>query len=561
MNNFSKAEKLTSKKLLIVILCVVALTAVLAVLAGCGKTERSISLIDLKGTLKIERGEETLDAKPDMELRSGDVLALVEGGSARLKIDDDKFLYLGSSSRVRLAAEGSADASRTTVYVEEGSVLTEVKKKLSDDSSFNVVTPNTTMAIRGTKTLTEVVKDVATGHVQTSNAVLEGQVKIKAVKVKADGTVVSVERDLGAGEGNAFKSSKEELVSQEEMQSIADTGASSNNGIKVEIVSEEEADVVFDVATFNATFLESVKNILIADAEEAAGEDGLSQEEIDAINSQVTEVMSSLDVIREESQKAIDEAQKIENGNSEEPNTSPVPEPVPEPAPSPVPTPEPEPEVAPEQDPKDVDVNLIELDIDNKTTHTHKYEQHTGKAASCTEAGWKAYWVCTECGDTNYTEIPALGHDYSDWSVTVEPYPVYDGENVTGWHVGTKAKTCSRCSDVQEAPVLVTPVLMTEIFGPVTALPIDFFSDFGENPPTDEMTLAEFDTERFWVATPYNRIDDAVVEWVDGGTLIASLKENDTVKIKITVPDELRDVYEDTVITILITGTIETFFD
>ena len=46
--------------------------------------------------------------------------------------------------------------------------------------------------------------------------------------------------------------------------------------------TSEYADVVFDVATFEASFLENVKSILIADAEAASGE-GLSDEELDAI--------------------------------------------------------------------------------------------------------------------------------------------------------------------------------------------------------------------------------------------------------------------------------------
>ena len=176
------------------------------------------------------------------------------------------------------------------------------------------------MAIRGTKTLTQVIEDAVTGHVNTSNAVLEGQVKIKAVKVKADGTVVSVEKDLGAGEGNAFSSSKEELVSQEEMKSIADSGASVN-GIKIEVVSEEDADVVFDVATFEASFLENVKSILVSDAEAASGEDGLSQEEIDSLNSQLDEVMVAFEDISTASQE---EMNRIAAGPEPESGPTPV---------------------------------------------------------------------------------------------------------------------------------------------------------------------------------------------------------------------------------------------
>lgn len=45
----------------------------------------------------------------------------------------------------------------------------------------------------------------------------------------------------------------------------------------------------------------------------------------------------------------------------------------------------------------------------------HDYVDHPGKKATCDEAGYKAYHVCSRCGDSNYEEIPALGgeHDYA----------------------------------------------------------------------------------------------------------------------------------------------------
>ncbi|MBQ6090208.1 MAG: FecR domain-containing protein [Lachnospiraceae bacterium] len=296
---------------------VAIIVALIFIFTGGEDAYRSIKVFEIDGSCTVDRDGDTLDAFKNMSLSSGDSFTVGEGSFARLKLDDDKYVYLEANTKINLTATGTANDSKTMVYIERGSMLTEVKKKLSATSSYDIVTPNTTMSIRGTKTLTQVLEDAVTGHVQTSNAVLEGQVKIKAVKVKADGTVVSVEKDLGAGEGNAFSSNKEELVSQEEMKSIADTGASVS-GIKVEIISEEDADIVFDVATFEASFLENVKSILIADAEAATGENGLSQEQIDAINAQLGEVLESFDVISTESQNAIDAAA------SNEPSYEPV---------------------------------------------------------------------------------------------------------------------------------------------------------------------------------------------------------------------------------------------
>ena len=101
---------------------------------------REITLLELSGTCRVERGGESLAAEEGMALASGDTLITAEGGSARVRLDGDKFLYLGAASRVQITAEGTAACSRTVVFVESGSVMTEVKQKLSDDSSFQIVT-------------------------------------------------------------------------------------------------------------------------------------------------------------------------------------------------------------------------------------------------------------------------------------------------------------------------------------------------------------------------------------------------------------------------------------
>ncbi|MCR5520354.1 MAG: FecR domain-containing protein, partial [Lachnospiraceae bacterium] len=193
-------------------LAIIAIVIALFFIISGGEEEyRSIKVFEINGMCNVERGTDTLKAFKDMSLNSGDRFVVADDGFARLKLDNDKFVYLEAGTRIELYATGTENDSKTRVYIERGSMMTEVKRKLSATSTYDIVTPNTTMSIRGTKTLTQVIEDAVTGHVETSNAVLEGQVKIKAVKVKADGTVVSVEKDLGAGEGNAFSSTKEEL--------------------------------------------------------------------------------------------------------------------------------------------------------------------------------------------------------------------------------------------------------------------------------------------------------------------------------------------------------------
>ncbi|MBP5494373.1 MAG: hypothetical protein J6X97_04690 [Lachnospiraceae bacterium] len=312
---------ITSFALITVLICVFVIHGINKKNTA-NESQRSVKIIDMGGSCQVLRNNDKIDASVNMELYNGDIVEVGDNGFARIRLDEDKLLYLDKGTKIQITATGDAATSKTSIFVERGSLMTEVLNKLLQESSFTVVTANTIMNIRGTKTLTEVIEDAVTGHVQTSNAVLEGQVKIKGVKVKSDGTVVSVEKDLGAGEGNSFSSVKEELVSQEEMKSIADTG-STVSGVTVEVVTEEEADVVFDVATFESSFLESIKNILITDAEISAGEEGLSQEEIDSLNSQLDIVMRAFEEIREASNQKI---LSLADNRNPEPSNNPEPE-------------------------------------------------------------------------------------------------------------------------------------------------------------------------------------------------------------------------------------------
>ena len=84
--------------------------------------------------------------------------------------------------------------------------------------------------------------------------------------------------------------------------------------------------------------------------------------------------------------------------------------------------------------------------------------------ATCTEAGHNGGTHCSVCGIvlTPSTPVAALGHDWSDWSITIEP---------TDTEPGSEHRTCSRCSAEENravpelghthAPVLVETLAST----------------------------------------------------------------------------------------------------
>ena len=137
---------------------VVAAVVLVLLLTGKGKAYRSIIVVEVEGKVSVSRDGNNYDAYPQMKLRSGDGLSVPAGGFARLKLDGDKYVYLEENTVISLQAAGTAANSKTIIYIEQGSMLTEIQKKLSSKSSYDVVTPNTTMAIRGTVTQTIVWK-------------------------------------------------------------------------------------------------------------------------------------------------------------------------------------------------------------------------------------------------------------------------------------------------------------------------------------------------------------------------------------------------------------------
>lgn len=656
MRRSSKSVRRTGTKTVSVILCAVFLFAAATALAGCEKKEesRAISLIELDGAVSIERAGETLDAKRDMALQSGDVIAPAENGSARIKIDGDKFLYLDASSRVQLTAEGTAEAGSTMVYVEKGAVMTEVKRKLGAESSFDVVTPNTSMAIHGTKTLTEVFEDVL-GAIKTSAAIVEGQVKFSTIQKNHTGKPVIVTTSLTVGQGFGVATESKYLLSEDDVKHIADDGKTVN-GETAEETAHEELGSVLETPEFSDEFLTNIVAVLARsrdeDIEEGFTAEGVTEEELNAAINVLNDIIDGkAELPASVEEYIVSQAQPYYS----EPIVVDTPEDESDGKGGSAAAGEPEdggdtlvidgtgeslvniPDNNDDDDDDDNDDgyqapvhvhNLVfhqgkapscldegwadyetcssceyttykklpalghdrehhaakaatctkagwyAYDTCKRCSYTtyrritalgHDKVHHAARAATCTTAGWKAYDTCTRCNYSTIKNLPALGHDFGNWSVETEPYPVYEGEFLTGWHAGTRVKKCSRCPEKKEEAILVTPVLKNELLGTIETLPIDFFSDFGRNPVSAEMTLEEFGTDCFWASSPevegdpFATVDlpGAVVEWTSGSTTISSLKEGDKVNVKITVPTDLKDVYENTVVSITLTGVHE----
>lgn len=190
-----------NKKLIIMIssasiAAIAILVGIFCLLRGKKDSYRIIKIFEWNGSATVTR-EGTGDITPynNMMLESGDDVFL-ESGNMTIKMDEDKYAYVEEDTRFSIKAEGKAENSKTTIDVTSGAITNEIQNKLNDESSYEINTPNSTMAVRGTVFRTEVYYD-DNGICYTKVSVFEGKVVTRLVY--PDGTVSEEETTLEAG--------------------------------------------------------------------------------------------------------------------------------------------------------------------------------------------------------------------------------------------------------------------------------------------------------------------------------------------------------------------------
>jgi hypothetical protein len=84
-----------------------------------------------------------------MVLESGDKISL-QTGIMTIQADDDKFIHLDENTTIQLVASGSSTNSKTSIEILEGGITSDIRNKLSADSTYEINTPNSAMSVRGT---------------------------------------------------------------------------------------------------------------------------------------------------------------------------------------------------------------------------------------------------------------------------------------------------------------------------------------------------------------------------------------------------------------------------
>ena len=143
-----------SKKIIAIIAgAVAAVTAVAVTIVALNRkadTYRLLKMFEFEGTGIVSReGKGDITPYTNMVLESGDKISL-NTGILTIQADDDKFIHLDENTTIQLVASGTSVNSKTAIEIIEGGITSDIRNKLSADSTYEINTPNSAMSVRGT---------------------------------------------------------------------------------------------------------------------------------------------------------------------------------------------------------------------------------------------------------------------------------------------------------------------------------------------------------------------------------------------------------------------------
>lgn len=140
---------------------------------------RLLKMYEFEGTGTVTRaGKGDITPYANMVLESGDKISL-DTGVLTIQADDDKFIHLDEHTTIQLVATGTSANSKTSIELIEGGITSDIRNKLSADSTYEVNTPNSAMSVRGTVFYTYVYE--IDGVKYTRTCCFEGEVTSRLV--------------------------------------------------------------------------------------------------------------------------------------------------------------------------------------------------------------------------------------------------------------------------------------------------------------------------------------------------------------------------------------------
>lgn len=111
---------------------------------------RSVKLEEYEGAVSLTRQGKTIEPYKGVMLIPQDMIETMQDSFASLFVDNDKHLGVKENTRLSINATGTNESGKVTVDLSYGEALFEIENKLNEDSTFEVLTPNAVLSVRGT---------------------------------------------------------------------------------------------------------------------------------------------------------------------------------------------------------------------------------------------------------------------------------------------------------------------------------------------------------------------------------------------------------------------------
>lgn len=135
---------------------------------------RSIKVEQIEGNVELIRKTKSMSLSESMHLYNKDKVSTKKESHSILLLDYDKYAFVEENTKFRIVADGDEAQSKTRIHLDYGAISSEVQNKLDKNSYYEIQTPNSVMAVRGTAFRVEVT--MVHGVYYTQMDVWEGEV-------------------------------------------------------------------------------------------------------------------------------------------------------------------------------------------------------------------------------------------------------------------------------------------------------------------------------------------------------------------------------------------------
>lgn len=149
-------EKPENKKKMYIGAAAIVITLLVLFAVLFAQSGRIVSVFAFAGTTGIKRGRQEeaaqqLDVFEGMRLQSGDLVWTEEASTVTMMVDDDKMVRLEENSEAAFSEISKAKGSQLTcIDLRKGTIVNDLQRKLEDNVTYEITTPNSTISVRGT---------------------------------------------------------------------------------------------------------------------------------------------------------------------------------------------------------------------------------------------------------------------------------------------------------------------------------------------------------------------------------------------------------------------------